>query len=656
MVPRMTLHDDDTLRNTSDNPWLGDLITSRRSLIAGGIAATVVALVPSTVVGASASQPASGPPATAKKKPGKIGFAPIPAGTRADTITVPAGYSWQVLAPWGDPIVPGGPAFSPGVSNSSTAQSRQIGMHHDGMHYFPLKNGPKGSERGLLVMNHEYVDQGFLFGYPTTDPARPALTAEQLAIALAAHGVSVLEIERHKKVWRVVKSKHARRITGDTPVAFSGPVSASHPMLATGQPPRGTLNNCAHGHTPWGTYLACEENFNGYFGATRPFSATPIEARYGISATGFTIGGGDNRSVYNWQSAPGSRFDLSNHRNEPNRFGWVVEIDPFDPKSTPVKRTALGRFKHEGAFVHVTKGKRLAVYMGDDENGDYLYKFVSRDNYEKLLKQGKSPLDEGTLYVAKFSSGGTGQWMPLVHGVGPLTVAQGWADQADVLIRTRQAADALGATKLDRPEWTAVDPETGTCYVTLTNGAGGPTRSSTSGKRGMPVADGGNGSVGNPFGQIVRWNEAGNDHAATTFTWEVFMFAGDPTKADVPDTNVADEDRFGSPDGLWIDPDRRVWIQTDISNSTQNLGRYDRIGNNQMLCADPEIKDLRRFLSGPEGCEVTGVITTPDQRTMFVNIQHPGESPQSSTFPFGSTPPRSATVVITKNDGGVIGT
>ena len=636
-------HEDDGTSNTSSNPWLADINTSRRTLVLGGLAAAVAAFAGTGAATAAArgALPAAGPfgisgVATGTRRGPLLGFNPIAPGIHADTITVPDGYTWQVLAPWGDPIVPGGPAFTPGVANTSSAQNEQMGMHHDGMHFFPLKDRHHGRVRGLLVVNHEYVDQNLLFGYPRSAPF-PNVTAEQLAIALAGHGVSVIEVQlQNDGSWAVADSGYARRVTGDTPMRFSGPVSDTHPMLTTGVEPKGTLNNCAMGVTPWGTYLTCEENFNGYFGATAPYTATPLQARYGLKANGFG---------YRWHTAPGSRFDLSTNPNEANRFGWVVEIDPFSPTSTPVKRTALGRFKHEGAFVHVTKGGRVAVYMGDDENGDYLYKFVSAGNWRSMVARGRSPLDEGTLYAAKFSDDGTGQWLPLVHGAGPLSVANGWVDQADVLIRTRQAADALGATKLDRPEWTTVDPRTGTCYVTLTNGSGG--RGATSGLRGAPV--------GNPFGQIVSWNESGNDHAATSFTWEVFLFAGDPTKLEVPDTDVDDEDRFGSPDGLWIDADRRMWIQTDISNSTLNAGRYDRIGNNQMLCADPDTREVRRFLSGPEGCEITGVITTPDQRTMFINVQHPGET-QPSTFPFGTTPPRSCTVVIRKLDGGVIGT
>jgi secreted PhoX family phosphatase len=432
-------------------------------------------------------------------------------------------------------------------------------------------------------------------------------------------------------------------------MAFSGPVTMSHPLMqSTITPqPRGTLNNCAHGVTPWGTYLACEENWNGYFGtAEAGWTATALEQRYGITRAGFG---------YNWHVAE-PRFDLNVNRNELNHFGWVVEIDPTKPESTPVKRSALGRIKHEGATCTERNG-RVVVYSGDDENGDYLYKFVSSAPWRRLRAQGRSPLDHGTLYVARFDADGTGAWLPLVHGQGPLTTANNWVDQADVLIRTRLAADAVGATKLHRPEWVAVHPKTGDVYVTLTNGSGNNAAVNS-------------GRDPNPYGHIVRFSESETDD--TSFQWDIFIVAGDPQYDSV---NVpADQPVFGSPDGLWIDDRGIVWIQTDISNSSQNRADrgYDRIGNNQMLAADPESGEIKRFLTGPRGCEITGVIMTPDRRTMFVNVQHPGESttfwnnqfgaptvanPATvSSWPFGGGKrPRPATVVITRIDGGEIG-
>jgi uncharacterized protein len=295
------------------------------------------------------------------------------------------------------------------------------------------------------------------------------------------------------------------------------------------------------------------------------------------------------------------------------------------------------------------------VYSGDDQDGDYLYKYVSSGSWRRLRAQGKSPLDHGTLYVARFDDDGSGRWLPLVFGSGPLPAANGWQDQADVLLRTRLAADAVGATPLDRPEWIAVHPNNDV-YVTLTNGTSGPTAV--------------NPRDPNPYGHIIRWREQGGDNTATSFAWDIFVLAGDP--AYDPAVQLDEEDIFGSPDGLWFDPDGRLWIQTDISNSSQNLASrgYDRIANNQMLAADPATKDIRRFLVGPRGCEITGVITTPDQKTMFINVQHPGETTTAWGTPTPENPravsnwpdfdpagrPRSATVVIRRRDGGVIGT
>ena len=643
------MHDTDTEleSNPSDNPRLSDMVSAtigRRAVLGGGLAAAAV-----TFIGAGLPAAATGGPGGHGRPGGGhggrpsrrlLGFAEVPVSTD-DALVVPAGYTAEVLIPWGTPLQSSGPAWRADATNSAAEQAEQVGMHHDGMHYFPLGRGGHASRRGLLVVNHEYVDQVLL----NPDGASP-MTADKVAKALAAHGVTVIEVALAGGRWAPVDSRYNRRVTGTTPMAFSGPVSAEHPELQAAGPPTGTLNNCAHGYTPWGTYLTCEENWHGYFGTADPsWAATPAEARYGVSATGFG---------YQWHDAD-PRFDLAVNRKELNRFGWVVEIDPFDPESTPVKRTALGRVKHEGATVTERDG-RIVVYSGDDENGDYLYKFVGSEPWRRLRARGKSPLDHGTLHVARFTEDGRGTWLPLAWGRGPLTAADGWADQADVLLRTRQAADAVGATKLDRPEWVAVHPRTGEAYVALTNGTNGP---------GAP-----NMRAGNIYGHIVRIAES--RRSVTAFSWDVFAFAGDPgyppEGQHVPD----DQPLFSSPDGLWVDPDGRLWIQTDISNSTQNLAtrKHDRIGNNMMLAADPDTGEIRRFLTGPRGCEITGVITTPDQKTMFVNVQHPGESTTAWGSPTVADPravsnwpdsdpagrPRAATIVIRRSGGGKIGT
>jgi hypothetical protein len=636
---------DDTSSNTSGNRPFRDVLAaraSRRDVLRGGtvVAAAGFLGIAGGALGAGLSE--AEPAAAAKTKNHKslLGFTAVPTSS-ADAFTVPDGYTADVIIPWGTPLQSSGPAWSKDASNTAAEQAQQVGMHHDGMHFFPLGTGPVGNRRGLLVVNHEYVDTTLL--YPDGDAV---MTQEKVDKALAGHGVSVLEIALIGGQWQLVDSPRNRRVTGTTPMAFSGPVGADHPKLQADNPPMGTLNNCSHGVTPWGTYLACEENWNGYFGTEDDgWAATPEEARYGISATGFG---------YRWHLAD-PRFDVAVNPNELNRFGWIVEVDPMRPHSTPVKRTALGRIKHEGATVTESRG-RVVVYGGDDQDGDYIYKFVGSGSWRLQRALGRSPLDHGTLYVARFDEDGSGAWLPLRFGIGPLTAANGWEDQADVLLRTRQAADAVGATPLDRPEWITVHPDSKDVYATLTNGTSGPNAI--------------NPRDPNPYGHIIRWRERKGDNSATSFAWDIFLLAGDP--AYDPQVELDESNIFGSPDGIWFDPDGRLWIETDISNSSQNRPErgYDNIGNNQMLACDPATGEVRRFLVGPRGCEITGVITTPDQRTMFVNAQHPGEE---TTFWGAPTPddpravsnwpdfdpegrPRAATVVIRKVDGGVIGT
>ena len=648
-------HLDDEMLNDTSDPRFADVVArrfSRRSMLTGGMAGAAAFLAGGALVApsrAAAAPPDSGHRRGHGSRP-LLGFEPIALGF-GDEVAVPAGYTARVLVPWGTPLLGSYPAFVPGTpslvagGNTADHQAQQVGAHHDGMHYFPIDRGHRGSERGLLVVNHEYVDEGYLHtgaNQPSSWLAaqKPAWTLEQVLKSQNAHGVSVIEIERTRHGWRVVRSSRNRRITANTPMRFEGP-AAGHRLLRTtadgeGRNPLGTVNNCAHGYTPWGTYLTCEENFNGYFrldpGAYDPEHAA-LNSRYGV--------GGDRN---NWATQDPRFVVTPAEANEPNRFGWVVEIDPFDPASTPVKRTALGRVKHEGAFVHTTRGGRVVVYLGDDQANEYIYKFVSSGNWRSMRARGRSPLDDGTLYVARFDDDGGGQWLPLVHGSGLLTAANGFADQGDVLVKTRLAASAVGATPMDRPEWVAVDPRTGSVYCTLTN--------NTSSAK---VVNGPNPRKPNPWGQIVRWEEHRGDHAATTFRWDLFVLAGPGRDSATPDgSTVAAEDAFGSPDGLWVDPDGRVWIQTD--------GAQPGGANDQMLAADPNVVDahgapeIRRFFTGVSSAEVTGVITTPDQRTMFVNVQHPGEG-GGSVWPNddGLTTPRSATVVITRNDGGVIG-
>jgi len=624
----------------------------RRRLIQGAIAAAVAVI----------AGVLSGRVATAASSRGIIGFQGVPVAAD-DAVHVAPGYVVEVLYAWGDPVS-GGPVFMPDASNSAEDQAQQAGMHHDGMHYFPMPPTGDARNRGLLVLNHEYADDGLLH----TDGMR-TWTAEKVRKCQAAHGVSVIEIrQRQDNRWEVVRpSRFGRRITAYTPMRISGP-SAGHALVRTEADPTGTrvlgtLNNCANGYTPWGTYLTCEENFHAYF-ANR--GAIPVEQRrYGITERGYG---------YRWHEHD-VRFDAQVHPNEPNRFGWVVEIDPFDPQSTPVKRTALGRFSHEGAVHALALDRRVVIYSGDDNRNEYIYKFVTRESFDPANpSRNRDLLDHGTLYVARFNADGTGTWLELTHGRNGLTPQNGFADQAEVLVRTRQAGDRAGATMMDRPEWITVHPRTGEVYCSLTNNKsrGGNTVNAPDGTTpsasASPPVDGANPRAENIFGHIIRWREAGGDAASTAFEWDVFIQCGDPNNADANRRGNIKGDMFGSPDGLWIDADGRLWIETDISPTSMYKGDYAAFGNNAMLCADPVTGEVRRFLTGPRGCEVTGVMQTPDRRTMFINIQHPGETPGErsdpgnpkaiSSWPDGPNGgrPRSATLAIRKMDGGAIGT
>ncbi|MBQ0943498.1 PhoX family phosphatase [Ideonella sp. 4Y16] len=617
--------------NPSPHPHLAEVIdASRRSALRHGVAL------------AAAGWAA---PLAAAATPSLIGFKPVPV-SRTDTVSVPEGYTTQVIAPWGDPVGLAGamPAFRWDAGNSADEQAAQLGMHHDGLHFFSLD----GSRSGLLVMNHEYVDPELLF-----PDGRAGWNAEKVRKSQAAHGVSVIEVREQGGRWDVVRpSRHARRITASTPMAVGGP-AAGHPLLRTAADPKGerilgTFNNCASGITPWGTYLTCEENFIGYF--QPPPEPDAHQRRWGLRA--------GEQAWLGWHLHD-ERFDAGRHPNEPNRFGWVVEIDPFDPASTPVKRTALGRAAHEGATTVRTRDGRAVVYMGEDAANEYLYRFVSRDKIQPGgARANATLLDHGTLSVARFDADGRGRWLPLVHGQGPLTAANGFADQGEVLVKARQASDLLGATKMDRPEWTAVDHD-GWVYSTLTN-------HSRRGTEGQPAPDAANPRARNTMGQIIRWKEDG-DHDGEAFRWNHFVLAGDPA-AERPEArgNIRG-DAFGCPDGLWVDGRGLLWIQTDMSSSVMGRGEHAGLGNNAMLAADPASGEVRRFLVGPVGCEITGATGTPDGRTMFINIQHPGEAPGERNDPaqprrFSNWPdqrpdgrPRSATLVIRRADGGPVG-
>jgi len=625
--------------NRSSNPSIHDISDpARRIVLRSGFGLAAAALF--APLGGCTGGPQAQPGTTSK-----LGFKGIAPST-ADTVVVPAGYSAQVIAPWGEPVGIAGqlPAWASDASNPAADQAVQLGMHHDGIHYYPLD----GSRRGLLVMNHEYADDGLLHA----DGMQP-WTADKVAKSQAAHGVSVIEVELKEGRWLMVRpSRHARRFTANSPFAVGGP-AAGHALMKTAADPAGrhvagTLNNCAAGMTPWGTFLSGEENWAGYF---IPGEApTAHERRWGIR----------RNSWYRWNEFD-ARFDTVRHPNEPNRFGWIVEIDPLDPDSVPVKRTALGRAAHEGAWVAVTRDGRAVVYSGEDARFEYIYKFVSRDRIRAGgAKANAELLDHGTLYVARFDADGRGRWLPLVHGRGPLNAGRGFADPGEVVIKARQASDLLGATKMDRPEWLAIDKTTRWVYCTLTN-------NSARGAEGQPGTDAANPRARNTMGHIIRWLEDG-DFDGETFAWNHLVLAGDPANERAEAKGDVVGDAFACPDGIAFDGRGVLWVQTDVGARELNRGEAARLGNNQMLACDVGTGEMRRFLAGPVGCEITGAAWTPDGRTMFVNVQHPGESPGERSDPaapqrYSSWPdhaaqgrPRSATVVIRKDDGGLIGT
>lgn len=614
-------HEDYSSIKSSNRSFNNVLTTylSRRSVLAGGVATAATFLAgcgsdddPRPVANVSPT-PAPAPSEGSGNQP-LIGFNAVPlAGAGGAEPRVSDDYDMQVLIPWGTPINPDvGPEFN--WPPSAEEQAQQVGIGHDGMWFFPLDDN-SANERGLLVLNHEYGLNNHVLGGPPQSLA-------DVQVSQHAHGITVVEIAQINGQWRNVDSGYARRIHVNTPMTFSGPAAGS-PLLQNpiNNEPQGTLNNCANGYTPWGTYLTCEENAPYYFGTSdEDWVPTEGHNRYGYAAFWAFF--------YGW-SYHDERFNLSNpdYVNETNRFGWVVEIDPMRPWEKPVKRTALGRFKHEGCAVVEGRDNRIVGYMGDDEQFEYIYKFVSSDDWELLRAEGKSPLDHGTLYAAKFNDDGSGEWLEL--SMDNPAVAAEFSGQDEVVTFARKAADLAGATPMDRPEWTTVSP-TGEVYCTLTNNSSraeiGP---------GSPLAP-------NPHGHIIRWQDS-DQHVGTTFTWDIFLIA---------EETHGTEEAFGSPDGLWADPDGRIFIQTDGSGQPEDL-------NDQMLVANAETGEVHRLFEGVPGCEISGIAVTPDRRTMFINVQHPGNGdPELTNFPSetdGTTIPRDATMVITRKDGGIIG-
>jgi secreted PhoX family phosphatase len=565
---------------------------------------------------------------------------------------VPPGYSAQVVLRWGDPLFRDAPKFVPGKPDAA-AQEKQFGYNNDFLAFMPLPRGTVSANNGLLCSNHEYCSAQLMWPDGPARSNHDKTTVEHCAYEMAAHGFSIAEVRQEDGKWHVVTDgSYNRRIsTLSTRMRIGGP-AAGHRRMRTsadrdGRIIIGTLNNCAGGVTPWGTVLTCEENVHGYFGGNaRKHPEAAALKRYGFG----------RHPWYAW-SRYFARFDFDKEPNEPNRFGWVVEIDPYDPESMPVKRTALGRFKHEGATSALSHDGRVVVYMGDDERFEYLYKFVTAGRFQPNdLAANRNLLDHGTLYVARFEAQGKMRWLPLVYGTDPLTVANGFASQADVMIEARRAADLMGATSMDRPEDVETNPATGRVYVVLTNNS----------RRKQDQVNLANPRAGNHWGHIVELVpprvDGAPDHGATECDWEFFLIAGDPADAKQSARYAGPVSANGwlaCPDNVAFDPRGRIWIATDGQPATAGIA-------DSLYGADtsgPGRGITRLFFNAPRGAEVCGPCFTPNGKTLFVSVQHPGSEP-GSTYEQPSTrwpdfnddmPPRPAVLAIAKNGGGEIG-
>lgn len=765
-------HEDQELdNNTSDNIHFRDILEqhiSRRSLISKTASGAVALTLASTLTGCNDDDNSNNnetptTPTNPDKKPEKLTFNAV-AKNLNDIVTVPEGYQATVLYALGDSINPAYPEWDDNNIPSGPSFQFRSGDCHDGMHFFGLNAATQRfdenvSDRGLLVMNHEYINPTFLHpkGPTKVDGRRPE---DEVIREVNAHGVSVIEIKKDQATQKVEVVKNSvfnRRITGSTVMDFAG-VAAGSTLLATGYSPagrqtRGTHNNCGNGYTPWGTYLTTEENFIGYFkrSGTDKYQRTATEEialkRYGLglsidyqyekNADGtpkknekgeiiYILDAQKNKipsldeqgriqylntnSRYAWETAKGGvesqdlydRWNAdvktdtasSDYRNGPNTFGWMVEIDPFDGRQNPVKRTSLGRFAHEDSACRAVAGQPLAFYMGDDSRGEYIYKFVSDAKWDTKdvnggYRAGDKYMNAGKLYVAKFNNDGSGQWIELSYGKNGLdqsNTVYPFSSQADVVTFARLAADSVGATKMDRPEWCTVNPENGEIYVTLTNNSNRGSSYPTDAANPRAYEDLYNNEKvqkGNVNGHIIRFRETGDLTTAESFKWDIYLFGAEASMAsNINLSGLTDNNDLSSPDGMWFDPRGVLWIQTDD-------GAYTDVTNCMMLAALPgQIGDgvkattsngtetlvgkkvtddtLRRFLTGPKECEITGIAMTPDYKAIFINVQHPGEDsadyatpnshwPATQTNPANTTArPRSATVVITRKDGGVI--
>jgi uncharacterized protein len=638
--------------NPTANETMGEIIAtrfSRREFLAGSLAVSAIA----ATVGTTALLTAEN--AQAQAPGSRFSFKEIEAGVD-ETHHIAEGYDADVLLRWGDPLFPGAPEFDP-LTQTAENQRQQFGYNNDYVGYIPLGGS---NTHGLLVVNHEYTNERLMFPGIVTIVLGKALVAaadrKRVDIEMAAHGGTIAEIRKEGGKWKLVKEgRFNRRITATTEMELTGPAAGSDRLKTSTDPSGrkviGTFNNCAGGVTPWGTYIMAEENFHGYFGGKLPegHAETANYKRYRIPD-----------ATYEWSNFY-DRFDVGKEPNEPNRFGWIVEVDVMDPASTPKKRTALGRFKHEGAESIVARDGRVVFYLGDDEPMNYVYKFVTAGRFTFGDRApNMNLLDEGTLYVAKFAAAGTMEWLPLVFGQGPLTVVNGFNSQADVLIETRRAADLLGATKMDRPEDIQPNAANGHVYVMLTNN---PKRKP---EEVTPV----NPRAANAFGHIVEIIEEGGDFAATSGRWEILLKCGDPSVASVGASFSTDTTRngwFGMPDNCHVDADGRLWVATD-GNSPKKTGRTDGVWAVDTEGAARATSKL--FFRVPVGAEMCGPLLLPDMESMFVAVQHPGDGGHDWE-PFGrlsyyedpstrwpdfhpDMPVRPAVLAIAKQGGGKI--
>jgi secreted PhoX family phosphatase len=637
-------HDDDIPTNPTDTPTFADVLKarlSRRGFMGTALAGAAAAMAASPIAIAEALAAGSS----------TLNFSEIAHGIGKDH-TVAKDYVAHAFLRWGDPILAGAPKFDP-MRQTPAAQAMQFGYNNDFVAYMPLPLGTNDSENGLLCVNHEYTEGYMMFGGLNRGDVPEKQTKEQSDIELGAHGASIVEIRKTSGRWKMVEnSKFNRRITAMSEIRISGP-AAGHDRLKTKADPSGTkvmgtLNNCAGGKTPWGTILTCEENFNNYFAGD--IAKTKEESNY--KRLGFSA-----KSRYPFARFD-DRFNVEKEPNEGNRFGWVVEIDPYDPLFVPVKRTALGRFKHEGATTWVNPDGTVTIYSGDDQANDYLYKFVTKGKFDPINRAANmNLLDDGTLYAAKFKDDGTVTWLPLVFGAQWLTKDNGFNSQADISIETRRAADLVGATPMDRPEDVEVNPVTGRAYVVLTNNT-----ARTADKR-----DKANPRANNRYGQILELIVTGEgkaaNHAALEHKWEMFLMAGPANEGGVYGAGTSENGWLACPDNIAFDNRGRMWIASDQGTEQPKFGIGDGIWAADTTGAGRAV--TRFFYRTPTGAEMCGPEFTPDNKTMFVAVQHPAaDDDPKSTYDNPSTrwpdfkpnmPPRPAIVAITKKGGGVIG-